>query len=681
MPGTAPRRPGDALGAVLRLAVGTVILASASGAALPAEPLAGSPSLPVALEDFVALTDDYSSMHWPGCDAITVLDSSSVEVVARGEWKMSPGQLAVTSDGTLIAALLTGGRLRNGLPFVNVLKWEPGAGTWENAWIGETMFAMGGAIAISPDDETLLVAGYNHVLRFSVEEVTLESLGGVVLSPALNPRLEGPPTVLSPIPSAIEFTADSRTAYVIADDGNLYTLDVGSMSWRGTPLAYAVPEVRKADRTRFTHASLSPDERWLLINTGTQENGRINVVDLARQAVSLVKPEGVAESWGVEFNYTECNRGLLAIHGRSAVGVYEFSAGELRLVAGVHVPPSQPRREWPDGRFARSPSLAWTGDGIRLIVRRGAGLKEWRLLELTSDEPRRLELISDFDTCTDTRPDSMVWLEGFDVVTLQDRLHRPTLTPSPEATASPTPSVTTTPSPKASGTPTATLTATVTPSPTITRVPRVLYFPLVLKEKCDPILLHADVVLVIDASTSMLEQTREKRTKLAAAVEAVKLFLDELALPLDQASVVEFNGRAELLQPLTGDRRALIASLNRLEVRRQTRIDLGVAVAREELASSRRHPDNQAVMIVLTDGKANPVGPGAAVREADAAKAEEVTIFTIGLGEDLDLDALESIADRPSYFYRAPDAEDLAEIYSGIAIEIPCPAEDFWGRR
>jgi Mg-chelatase subunit ChlD len=144
---------------------------------------------------------------------------------------------------------------------------------------------------------------------------------------------------------------------------------------------------------------------------------------------------------------------------------------------------------------------------------------------------------------------------------------------------------------------------------------------------------------------------------------------------------VQFNGGVELLQGLTGDRSALVTALDRIQIERQTRIDLGIEVAREELNSDRRHPGNQAVMIVLTDGKANPLGPDAAVREADKAKADKITIFTIGLGEDLDLEALRAIASRRSYFYRAPDAEDLGDIYSKIAVEIPCPATDFWGRR
>jgi hypothetical protein len=39
------------------------------------------------------------------------------------------------------------------------------------------------------------------------------------------------------------------------------------------------------------------------------------------------------------------------------------------------------------------------------------------------------------------------------------------------------------------------------------------------------------------------------------------------------------------------------------------------------------------------------------------------------------------MASRPEYFFRAPDAEDLAQIYAGIAGAIPCPADAFWGGR
>jgi hypothetical protein len=88
-------------------------------------------------------------------------------------------------------------------------------------------------------------------------------------------------------------------------------------------------------------------------------------------------------------------------------------------------------------------------------------------------------------------------------------------------------------------------------------------------------------------------------------------------------------------------------------------------------------------MVVLTDGLANPEPASTAVARAGEAKGDGVTIFTIGLGRDADLDvgALEQMASRREYCYRAPDGEDLLAIYGAIAVEIPCPAKRHWGHR
>jgi Ca-activated chloride channel homolog len=197
---------------------------------------------------------------------------------------------------------------------------------------------------------------------------------------------------------------------------------------------------------------------------------------------------------------------------------------------------------------------------------------------------------------------------------------------------------------------------------------------------------RVDVVLVIDASTTMRDdRTAAGRTKLAAAIEAAESFLDALALPHDQAAVVAFNSDAQVVQPLTGRRPDVEDALARIPglVRQQTRIDRGIEVAHAELRSARHPPTSEAAMVVLTDGQANPVPASVAVDRAKAAKDDGITIFTIGLGNDDELDVadLAQMASRREYFYRAPDAEDLASIYKAIAVEIPCPAGQYWGRR
>jgi len=240
-----------------------------------------------------------------------------------------------------------------------------------------------------------------------------------------------------------------------------------------------------------------------------------------------------------------------------------------------------------------------------------------------------------------------------------------TATPSP----SPTPSAT--PSP----------TATATPSPTPR--PARLFLPLGLREaRCLPDTQRMDALLVIDTSTSMLDLTVSGRLKLDAAVEAAALFVDRLALGAgDQAGIVYFNREAHLARQLTGDRAALHRALARPEANLQTCLVCGVEAALAELTSSRRLAPNIPVMIVLTDGLSNPRPAAEAVEAARRAKQAGIVVFTVGLGTELDLEALAAMASRPRYFYRTEDAEQLARIYAEIAVEIPCPSDGYWGRR
>ena len=75
--------------------------------------------------------------------------------------------------------------------------------------------------------------------------------------------------------------------------------------------------------------------------------------------------------------------------------------------------------------------------------------------------------------------------------------------------------------------------------------PQPLFLPLALcEEPCVPEKQRVDVALVIDASTSMDEQTRPGWSKLDAAREAVGVLLGDLRLDAgDQATIVVFNAR------------------------------------------------------------------------------------------------------------------------------------------
>ncbi|MBK7780041.1 MAG: VWA domain-containing protein [Ardenticatenia bacterium] len=264
----------------------------------------------------------------------------------------------------------------------------------------------------------------------------------------------------------------------------------------------------------------------------------------------------------------------------------------------------------------------------------------------------------------------------------------------PTATPTDTPVPTLTPTDTDTPVPTPTATATATASPTATRrpsrlpiiifpaKPNLAYLPLMLHEACRPKQQRVDVVLVMDASTSMNEVTQAGRTKMAAAQAAARTYLDELQLAAgDQAAIVTFNKTASLAQSLTSDRAALDAALGAIVLAQQTCLVCGVDAAAAELQSAGRKADHTPVMILLTDGRSNPRPVADAEASAAVAKAAGVMVFTIGIGDDLDADALAKIASRPEFFFRALDAEVLSEIYRAIAVSIPCPPDSFWGRR
>ena len=85
-------------------------------------------------------------------------------------------------------------------------------------------------------------------------------------------------------------------------------------------------------------------------------------------------------------------------------------------------------------------------------------------------------------------------------------------------------------------------------------------------------------------------------------------------------------------------------------------------------------------MVVLTDGLASE-GPEPGLAAAEAAKADGVTIFTIGLGTDVDREQLRAMASQPAWYYEAADAADLRHMYDTVALELPCSPGPYWGHR
>jgi cysteine-rich repeat protein len=79
-----------------------------------------------------------------------------------------------------------------------------------------------------------------------------------------------------------------------------------------------------------------------------------------------------------------------------------------------------------------------------------------------------------------------------------------------------------------------------------------------------------------------------------------------------------------------------------------------------------------ATFIFLSDGVPNGDTPQAALQAATEVRDDDITLFTIGLGEDADTDLLRQIASSPNLFYESNISADLIAIYQTIAARSCC---------
>jgi Mg-chelatase subunit ChlD len=186
-----------------------------------------------------------------------------------------------------------------------------------------------------------------------------------------------------------------------------------------------------------------------------------------------------------------------------------------------------------------------------------------------------------------------------------------------------------------------------------------------------------DVVVAIDLSGSMNNDGANPPEPVTSVLAAAENFAGQLRAE-DRVSVVTFATDAIINSPLTTNRSTTRDLIKRLtikpeEERGSTNTGDALKKAREELTSARHNPDARSVIVLLTDGLATAPGddPEAyALEEATKVIAEDITVFTIGLGASVNMDFLRSIASTPEQAFAAPATSTLKSIYSAITAAI-----------
>lgn len=217
------------------------------------------------------------------------------------------------------------------------------------------------------------------------------------------------------------------------------------------------------------------------------------------------------------------------------------------------------------------------------------------------------------------------------------------------------------------------------------------------------------VVLAVDVSGSMLASDVSP-TRLKACQVAARDFVTALPGHV-QVGVVAYADSAQLVQPPTTNRRAILAAIDSLQLQGGTAIGDGIAVAlgalfpdrevevepnaggaaalgvhrtaKRSLAAMDPVPpgsDRSAAIVLLTDGQ-NTLGPDP-MKAARLAADRGIKVYTVGYGTKdgevtgnegytvrvrLDEETLRHIAEltRAEYFHAA-DGQQLASIYQGL---------------
>jgi hypothetical protein len=222
----------------------------------------------------------------------------------------------------------------------------------------------------------------------------------------------------------------------------------------------------------------------------------------------------------------------------------------------------------------------------------------------------------------------------------------------------------------------------------VARVPiPTLYLPMLVNTLCDP--RPVNLVLVLDASSSMRRPSGAGGTKMAAVVAAAGRLVDELLAggAGHRISVVGFNNHAWVELALTADAAQVHGALNRVAAATAegTRLELGLAVGAYSLGGT---PPDRREMLFLTDGMPNlvptpiPVGrqEDTVITFAKAVRAQGVVIHAIGYGrpdapdlaDRVSPELLAAIAGSTGDSWVAPDAARLTELFDGLGSDLRC---------
>lgn len=169
-----------------------------------------------------------------------------------------------------------------------------------------------------------------------------------------------------------------------------------------------------------------------------------------------------------------------------------------------------------------------------------------------------------------------------------------------------------------------------------------------------------DVVFVIDSSGSMDWNDGSGLRK-----QAAKAFVNKLG-ENDRAAVVDFDSYASVYQGFTNDYAKVNSAIDKVNSSGGTSLSAGMSVAINLYTSnSYTRTDAYKYIIFLTDGDGSY-----STSYTKTAKDNNIVVYTIGLGSEVEENTLRAIADGTGgKYYFATTADALSDIYAEVSFE------------
>ncbi len=185
--------------------------------------------------------------------------------------------------------------------------------------------------------------------------------------------------------------------------------------------------------------------------------------------------------------------------------------------------------------------------------------------------------------------------------------------------------------------------------------------------------VSTDVILAIDLSGSMNNDGVDPPQPISAVLDAAEDFVNRLK-PKDQVGIVTFATEPSTYVNLSNDFNKIKKLIRELKIDPKEEVgstNTGGAFvkAKEQFSGVNHNPNARKVMVLLTDGLATAPGddPEAyALEQAANLKLMGVDLFTIGLGEKVNMNFIRALTDTEQNTFQAIHSSEIGAIYENI---------------